>query len=61
MPAAAAKHEMTSTPRNTPRRSAACVTKGMAKMRTIMGAASTTPIVPASSPLAASQTGKNGV
>ena len=46
--------------RTASRRSAARAANGMAKTRTIIGTASTTPIVWASSPLAFSQTGKNG-
>ena len=43
------------------RRSAARVTTGMARTRATIGTASTMPIILGSSPLALSQTGKNGI
>jgi hypothetical protein len=46
--------------RKASRRSACRLTNGMASMRATSGAASTRPIMPASSPLAFSQSGKNG-
>ncbi len=46
--------------RKASRRSTTRVAKVMENTRTMIGAASTTPIMPASSPLAFSQTGKNG-
>ena len=47
--------------RSASRRSAARVANGMAATRTTIGTASTRPMVAASSPLAFSQTGKNGI
>ena len=46
--------------RKASRRSAARATSGTAIMRATIGAASTRPIICGSSPLAFSQTGKNG-
>ncbi len=48
-------------PRMASRRSAARVTTGMASTRATIGTASTMPIILGSSPLALSQTGKNGI
>ena len=59
-PATAAAAAIMIAVRNASCRSAWRVASGMAKTRTIMGIASTMPIAPASSPLAASQTGRNG-
>ena len=50
----------TITARSASRRSATRAAIGMAKIRTIIGTASTMPIMRASRPLAASQTGRNG-
>ena len=59
-PTTAAAVAITIVARSASRRSAARVASGMARTRTIMGTASTMPIALALSPLAASQTGRNG-